>query len=261
MGGEQRERPGREDRPGERTGSPPGELHGWISTLAVGGGSVWASVVPDDVVFRLSADDASVEETDAAGEAPASLPPATARSGSPTRAGRALTRIDVRRAGAPSRSTGLPRSSATAAALLWAAAAPAPAPAPPAEDRQIRVALRDSGIDLDPATARIRRDQLLYSTCANLVSYPDAEGPAGRVLRPDAAVALPQVSADRRNYTFRIRARPALLAAVGAAARREGLQAHPRAHAVAEGGARPAGLTRSATWSVRRRSTPAALVM
>src|SRR5262249_36934211 len=32
-------------------------LHGWLSDLAVGGGSVWAPIVPDGVVFRLSEDD------------------------------------------------------------------------------------------------------------------------------------------------------------------------------------------------------------
>ena len=38
-------------------------LHGWISDLAVGGGYAWAAVAPDDVVFKLSGDDAGVAGT------------------------------------------------------------------------------------------------------------------------------------------------------------------------------------------------------
>ena len=42
-------------------------LHGWLSAMTVTGGSVWVTAVPDDVVFRLDADDASVQELDAGG--------------------------------------------------------------------------------------------------------------------------------------------------------------------------------------------------
>ena len=48
-------------------------LHGWISALTVAGGSVWVAVVPDNRVFRLSEDDASIEQTTAAGDGPESL--------------------------------------------------------------------------------------------------------------------------------------------------------------------------------------------
>src|SRR5207247_367827 len=37
------------------------KLHGWASDMAVGGGFVWVSVIPDSVVFRLSEDDLSVQ--------------------------------------------------------------------------------------------------------------------------------------------------------------------------------------------------------
>src|SRR5262249_7936941 len=33
------------------------KLHGWLSGLAVGDGSVWAPIIPDGVVYRLSTDD------------------------------------------------------------------------------------------------------------------------------------------------------------------------------------------------------------
>jgi MarR-like DNA-binding transcriptional regulator SgrR of sgrS sRNA len=47
--------------------------------------------------------------------------------------------------------------------------------------------------------------QVAYATCARLVSYPDTAGAAGTVLAPDAAAALPSVSADGRTWTFRVR--------------------------------------------------------
>ena len=47
--------------------------------------------------------------------------------------------------------------------------------------------------------------QLAYATCAYLLNYPDAAGAAGRVLRPEVAAALPDISPDGRTYTFRIR--------------------------------------------------------
>jgi Ca2+-binding RTX toxin-like protein len=49
--------------------------------------------------------------------------------------------------------------------------------------------------------------QLQDATCARLVTYPDATPPSGGAqLVPDAALALPTISADGKTYTFRIRA-------------------------------------------------------
>src|SRR5690348_15093964 len=38
--------------------------------------------------------------------------------------------------------------------------------------------------------------QIEYATCANLVSYPDAEGQAGATIVPELATSMPSVSAD-----------------------------------------------------------------
>ena len=183
------------------------KLHGWISAMTVAGGSVWAAVTPDDVVFRLSQDDASVERTAPAGEDPESL---TADAGAlwiANERGRSLTRLDMRsgaRASVPL--TGTPELVRHHEGSLWVAAEPAPPALPSAsQGPEIRVALRDE-IDLDPALGPIpAASQLLYSTCAKLVNYPDAAGPAGQRLRPEAAAAMPVLSDDRRTYTFRIR--------------------------------------------------------
>jgi ABC-type transport system substrate-binding protein len=47
--------------------------------------------------------------------------------------------------------------------------------------------------------------QLAYTTCISLVNYPDKPAPDGLVLQPEAAAAMPVVSADGRTYTFTIR--------------------------------------------------------
>ena len=47
--------------------------------------------------------------------------------------------------------------------------------------------------------------QLMYETCAGLLTYRDLPGPAGERLVPDAATALPNVSPNGRTYTFTIR--------------------------------------------------------
>ena len=70
-------------------------LHGWLSAMTVAGGSVWVTAVPDDVVFRLNVDDASVEgQTRGAGgaESLAAAPGAVFVAGSRERA---LARLDI----------------------------------------------------------------------------------------------------------------------------------------------------------------------
>jgi DNA-binding SARP family transcriptional activator/ABC-type transport system substrate-binding protein/outer membrane protein assembly factor BamB len=69
--------------------------------------------------------------------------------------------------------------------------------------------LFDSGAATDPAFTFPTWDapqlQFHYATCARLLNYPDAEGEAGRTLVPEVAEDFPEVSADGRTYTFRIR--------------------------------------------------------
>ena len=48
-------------------------LHGTITDLTVGNGSVWVAIVPDNVVYRLSADDGSVLATFPSGPTPSAL--------------------------------------------------------------------------------------------------------------------------------------------------------------------------------------------
>jgi peptide/nickel transport system substrate-binding protein len=46
--------------------------------------------------------------------------------------------------------------------------------------------------------------QLLYSTCAKLVNYPDRRAPIGSIVEPEIARGMPTVSRDGRTYTFKV---------------------------------------------------------
>ena len=59
---------------------------------------------------------------------------------------------------------------------------------------------------VDPALAYSRESWALLDTvCARLVRYRDRPPPQGYTLVPEVAAALPEVSADGRTHTFRLR--------------------------------------------------------
>ena len=181
-------------------------LHGFAADLAAGGGFVWLGVVPDDVVFKLSADDLSVAGTSPARPGPERLSWDRGRLWASTGAGRSLIPVaSQRRSGL--RLDAIPVTVAATGGLLWTATLPVPPPAPPAGDGgELRVAIAGDPLDTDPATAGgPDAVQLSYATCARLMTYPDAEGDAGRRLVPEIAAAPPAVSDDGRTYTFRVR--------------------------------------------------------
>jgi ABC-type transport system substrate-binding protein/predicted Ser/Thr protein kinase len=182
-------------------------LHGWISALAVSGGSVWATVTPDDVAYRLNEDDASLVQTVAVGGGPASISAAPGAIWVADTRTRSLSRIDATSGARTTLDiTGEPYLASFRNGLLWTVADAAPAPLGAAKGPVVRVSIPDSGMELDPAFGPTpTASQLLYSTCAKLMNYPDVTGTAGATLRPEAASAMPTISADRRTYTFRIR--------------------------------------------------------
>ena len=61
----------------------------------------------------------------------------------------------------------------------------------------------------DPNDPALARNPLVYqvefATCARLLNYPDASGPAGTVLGPEVAATMPQISNGGRTYTFIVR--------------------------------------------------------
>ena len=69
----------------------------------------------------------------------------------------------------------------------------------------IKIALAGNIDYLDPALAYYQSTwQIEYSTCVKLTNYPDLPGDAGRVITPEAASALPTISADGLTYTYTV---------------------------------------------------------
>jgi peptide/nickel transport system substrate-binding protein len=69
----------------------------------------------------------------------------------------------------------------------------------------LQVGMTGASVQIDPQLAYVSTAWWLeYATAATLFNYPDRSGPAGGVLRPDAASSY-RVSRDGRTYTFTIR--------------------------------------------------------
>ena len=174
--------------------------------------------MPDDVIFKLSADDLAVAGTTPARPGPDVLSWDAGRLWASTGVGRSLLRLGGDGGSSQLRMDAIPVGVAASGGLLWTATLPLPPPARPAgKGGELRVAVQQDDVGTDPAIV-LSPDvaQLRYATCAGLLAYPDAPGAEGRRLVPEVAAAPPDVSADRRTYTFRIRAGVPVLAAVRA---------------------------------------------
>jgi ABC-type oligopeptide transport system substrate-binding subunit len=58
----------------------------------------------------------------------------------------------------------------------------------------------------DPALAYLSTSwELEYATCLKLMNYPDANGPKGAQLIPEAAAGFPKVSNSGKTYDFTVR--------------------------------------------------------
>ena len=62
------------------------------------------------------------------------------------------------------------------------------------------------GIDPNDAVVNVEASWLLNATYDSLVGFEHASGAQGALIVPDLAVALPDISADGRTYTFQLRA-------------------------------------------------------
>jgi tRNA A-37 threonylcarbamoyl transferase component Bud32 len=183
------------------------KLHAWLSDLAVGGGSVWAPIVPDDVVFRLSEDDLSIQTTLPAGSDAQHASFGDGHLWIANTTSSAVSFLDDVSGGRKQlQAEAQPTAAVYHAGLVWTAAASAPAPLRPIKGQVLRVSTpTDTAVDPDPMGGKGEVRQLMYATCANLLDYPDSAGDEGTQLQPEIAAAMPGISADGRTYTFRIR--------------------------------------------------------
>ncbi len=184
------------------------KLRDWVSSVSIGGGSVWATVVPDDTVWQFDDGNGSFERTYNVGH----FPQMSAWFGGGLWVGAQgkLTRID----GATSATTDYPIVVNPAAlepgkGVLYVNTDKSPPKLPPVPaNKQASFLLSEDWLDdTDPAHAfpsPVFRAQLEYATGLQLLNYPDASGARGARLVPDAA-AMPTVTDGGRTYTFRIR--------------------------------------------------------
>lgn len=180
-------------------------LRGWISDLTVGGGSVWVSIVPDGVVYRLSKDDLSVRGNVAAGPDPEQISFGGGKLWVANSAANGVSRLGQVSGAREQLST--PKAEPVTVGyhrgFVWVGSSPPLPPLPPIAGQELHIA--GGYVPSDPAHNAIWDEQVLYSTCAKLLNYPDSPGPEGARLRPEIAAAMPTLSPDGRTYTFRIR--------------------------------------------------------
>jgi serine/threonine-protein kinase len=183
------------------------KLRNWINDLVVAGGFLWATVIPDDQLWKLDQNGTPVRTFDI-GHQPGGL--ASFDGAVWVASDDKLSRVDpdsdeVTDYPLYDRGGGL----AVGDGVLYVNTAQSPPKLPPAPADQVaNVALPENFLDdTDPAHAwpNTFRWQLEYATGAQLLNYPDAPAPRGARLQPEVAAALPSVSADGRTYTFRIR--------------------------------------------------------
>jgi peptide/nickel transport system substrate-binding protein len=183
------------------------KLRDWIVDFTVGGGFVWASITPDDTLWKLDLNGSLVKTYDI-GHNPGSPAFLDGAVWVPVQGG--IAQVDSTTDSLTIHPVADRPGQAFAVGsqlYLTTADSPPPLSALPA-DKVATFSLAEDYIDdTDPATAFPNpfRMQLAYATHAMLLNYPDAPAPKGSYLQPEVAAAMPAVSNGGRTYTFRVR--------------------------------------------------------
>jgi YVTN family beta-propeller protein len=175
--------------------------------VAVNAAGVWVANAGDDTLVRINPDTDAVAATAPVGDGPAAvLATATALWVANARDDTVM-RLDPR-SGAVTKTIhlgGSPTALVSAAGRVWVTVAPAPPP-PPVAGGTAQFTMQDDFSSLDPALVQDASTvELMYATCANLVTHPDKPGPAGSQIVPEVAEAVPAPTDGGRTYTFTIR--------------------------------------------------------
>jgi peptide/nickel transport system substrate-binding protein len=183
------------------------KLHDWINDFVVGGGFIWATIIPDDTLWKIDLNGSLVKTFDI-GHEPGRPAFVNGVVWVPVQGG--VARLDsatdqiVRHPIADR-----PGQAFAVGSQLYLTTGDSPPPLSPlAPDKVATFSLAEDWIDdTDPATAYPNpyRAQLEYATQAALLNYPDAPAPRGSYLQPEVAAAMPAISDGGRTYTFHIR--------------------------------------------------------
>jgi YVTN family beta-propeller protein len=192
-----------------RTGiSQPIPVVGGPADIALGAGGAWVTLALGDAVARIDPSTGTVRSTTGVGRRPAGVAVGAggvwvANSGDGT-----VSRLDPRTGDvADTIPVGAsPQDVVVAEGRVWVSVRPRRGIDRAEPGGTVSVETTAELESLDPALAYESASwQILYSTCAKLLNYPDEVGTAGAQLVPELAESLPRVSDGGRTYTFRIR--------------------------------------------------------
>jgi ABC-type transport system substrate-binding protein/class 3 adenylate cyclase/streptogramin lyase len=174
------------------------------AAVAVNAAGVWIANAGDNMLVRVDPGTNAVADATQVGEGPtavlamsAALWVANGRDGT-------VMRLDPRSGEVEKkiRLGGTPNALASAGEHVWVSVAPAP-PHSVAAGGVARLTVEHEFSSLDPALATW--PQLVYATCANLVTYPDKPAPEGSRIVPEVAEAVLSPKGGGTTYTFKIR--------------------------------------------------------
>ncbi len=180
--------------------------------IAVGAGGVWVADAQDDSVVRINPGTDSSVATIPVGSSPAGVAVGAGAVWVANAQDGTVSRIDPRtdRVVATIKVGNSPTGVTVAGGRVWVTvqqnAAQAFAVLAKGGVAHVSIQSDASLFNLDPAEANsAEAEQVLYATCAKLLTYPDKAAPAGEQPIPEVATALPKISDGGRTYTFTIR--------------------------------------------------------
>jgi serine/threonine-protein kinase len=186
------------------------KLHPWIDQVLIAGGYAWMTTNSDATLFKFDLGTGTLLKSIPTGSPDSRMVAGDGAIWVEDSRGGTITRVDL----ATERTRTFPVGHAPAGLTLighqlWVGLTPSP-------DDELKgvtgkvatVSLREDWLDgeSDPATTwSFIGQQLEYATQAKLYNYPDRTGTAGGVPVPEVAAGMPDVSADGRTVTIRVR--------------------------------------------------------
>lgn len=178
------------------------------AAVTVDAAGAWIANAGDDTLVRIDPQTNAVVGTTRVGDGPTAVLATPSALWVANRRDGTVMRLD-RHSGKVTKTIhlgGAPDALASAAGRVWVAVASAP-PRPATSGGVARLTVRDDFASLDPALTAMSTSALAvsYTTCANLVTYPDKPAPAGSRVVPEVAEAIPTPTDNGTTYTFMIR--------------------------------------------------------
>src|SRR5206468_1164201 len=141
------------------------------------------SIVGEDALFKLSENDLSVQDVFASGPDPERISTGGGYVWVANQSADTISFVSERSGARRPVTTGVdPTTVAFHRGAVWTAAAARLPPLPPV-GFELRISLPSPFFNVDPEQRVFPMDeQLSYTTCANLLDYPDSAGPDGKRL-------------------------------------------------------------------------------